>query len=183
MELNKIVAAILLAGVIAMTTGFVAELLVEPHELEQAAYTPGGAAPAPAEAPAETAPAVPSIDALLASADPAAGESTARACQACHSFDKGGPNKVGPNLYGVLGGPMAHAQGFRYSPAIAEKGAGGATWTYDELNTFLHAPREAIPGTIMSFAGVKDDQERANVIAYLRSLSDNPVPLPEAAAQ
>ena len=125
-----------------------------------------------AAAPSGPAP----IGPLLASADPAAGQAASKACAACHSFDKGGANKVGPNLYGIVGAKHGHIDGFAYSDAI--KGKAGP-WNYDELNKFLYDPKAYAPGTKMTFAGLKKDQERANVIAYLRSLSDNPAPLPQ----
>ncbi len=177
MELNKIFGAVLLAGLIAMLSGFASEVLVHPKKSEKNAYAvavPQGAAVAEKGAAAAAGPAA--IGPLLASADAAAGQGVAKACAACHSFDKGGANKVGPNLFGVVGGPKGHAAGFGYSDALVKT---GGSWSFDELNKFLHDPKAYAPGTKMTFAGLKKDAERANVIAYLRSLSDSPVPLPK----
>lgn len=178
METNKIFGAILLALLIGTMSGFIAEVLVHPRPVTQPGYViavPEAAAKADAAAPAGGgAPAA--IGPLLAKADPAAGQTAAKACAACHSFNKGEPGKVGPNLYGTVGAPKAHTQGFAYSDAIAKK---GGNWDYEELNKFLHDPKGYAPGTKMTFAGVKKDQERANLIAYLRSLHDNPPPLPQ----
>ena len=114
----------------------------------------------------------------LASATVEKGESAAKKCAACHTFGKGEPNRVGPNLYGVVGRPKGTEGGFAYSPAI--KGKGG-NWTVEDLDTFLAAPAEYAPGTKMSFAGIPRGSERADLITYLNSKSDNPQPLPKAA--
>ncbi len=132
-------------------------------------------AAAPAAAPAEDA-APADIKTLMASADPAAGQKVFNKCKACHTADKGGRNGVGPNLYNVVGGPRAHMEGFPYSSAMAEHHS--QTWTYDDLFVFLESPKDFVPGTKMTFAGLKNPEDRANVIAYLRSQSDQPVPLP-----
>lgn len=122
--------------------------------------------------------AVPIAD-LLAKADAKAGEAIFKKCQACHDGSKGGPNKVGPNLYGVVDRPIASHEGFAYSAAIKDFSKGGSEkWTFDHLNGFLHAPKKYIAGTAMGFAGLKKDEERANLIAYLATLADTPVPLP-----
>jgi cytochrome c len=115
------------------------------------------------------------LSALLASADPADGEKVFKKCKACHTAEQGGPNRVGPNLWNVVGGPKAHAEGFSYSDAIT--GLGG-DWTYADLNAFLEKPKDYAPGTKMTFAGLKKPEDRAAVIAYLRTLSDSPKPLP-----
>ena len=99
-----------------------------------------------------------------------------RICAACHSFNEGGRNAVGPNLYGVVGGPHAHREDFNYSAGM--KGLHDKTWDYEALNAFLNKPAAAVPGTRMAFAGLNQAKQRADVIAYLRSLSANPVPLP-----
>ena len=114
---------------------------------------------------------------MIAAADPAEGEKVARKCVACHSFDQGGPNKVGPNLYNVVGGPVAHLEDYNYSSAFEELHEAGETWTYDQLWTYLQDPRGTVPGTKMSFAGLKKDDELAAVIAYLRQQTENPPPL------
>ena len=119
---------------------------------------------------------------LLAAADPKAGEGAAKKCVACHTFESGEPNKVGPNLCGVVNRPIAAHEGYEYDDAMHAFAETAKTWTFENLNTFLHDPKGTVPGTKMAFPGLKDDKERANVIAYLSTLSDNPAPLPEAAA-
>ncbi len=120
------------------------------------------------------------IEALLASSSPERGQQAAKVCLACHTFEKGGPNKVGPNLWGVVGRPRASEAGFNYSAAMKSK---GGSWTFDELNKFLTNPRGYIPGTAMTFTGLPRDQQRADVINFLHTLSDKPVELPKQAAK
>ncbi|MDP9196550.1 MAG: cytochrome c family protein [Pseudomonadota bacterium] len=175
-ESNKVFAAVLLAGLVAMMSGFIAHVLSEPEMPEKNAYVVEVPQAGQGPGTASTAPAGPEdIRPLLASADLAAGQKITRACAACHSFDKGGPDKVGPNLWGVVGGPKAHRSGFSYSAAM--QGAGGE-WSYDELNHFLFSPKGYISGTKMVYGGVKDTKDRANLIAWLRSQADSPRPLP-----
>ncbi len=141
---------------------------------EEAAAGGGGEAAAPAAVP---------IAQLMASADAKAGETAFKKCQSCHDATKGGPNKVGPNLFGLVNRPIAKHEGFSYSAAMKDYSKGGEEkWTYDHLSHFLAGPKAYIPGTAMGFAGVKKDDERANLIAYLRTLADTPEPLPDPAA-
>ena len=114
--------------------------------------------------------------ALIKSADVAAGEKIAKRCAICHTFDKGAPNKVWPNLWNVVGGPHAHKEDFKYSDAMMA--LHDKPWTYEDLDAFLASPKDYAPGTKMAFAGLKKAEDRAAVIAYLRSLSDSPQPLP-----
>jgi cytochrome c len=127
------------------------------------------------ETPADAGPTV-SLGTLLASADASKGAATAKACMACHSFEKGGANKTGPNLWDVVERPIASHEGFAYSEGI--KGHSADKWSYDNLNAFILGPKNYIKGTKMGYAGLKKDADRANVIAYLASLSDAPKPFP-----
>jgi cytochrome c len=123
----------------------------------------------------------PPIAPLLATADPAAGESYAKkVCAQCHSLNEGGKAIIGPNLYGVVGGPHAHMPGFNYSDAMKAK---QGPWTYDELFAWLTKPDAYAPGTRMAFPGIKNEKLRLDVIAYLRTLSHDPAPLPTPEAQ
>ncbi len=178
MEFNKIFAAVLLAGIIAMFSGFVANKLVHPKDLKEDAVAVEGGAVVAGAGPAVEATAEP-ILALLADADLDKGLKLTKACAACHSFDQGGPNGVGPNLYGVVGAnKQAHA-GYSYSGSLNEQG--GNVWTYAELNKFLWKPKKYAAGTKMNYIGLKKPEDRAAIIAYLRSLSANPIALPSAA--
>ena len=129
-----------------------------------------GTAETPAAGPAL------SIGTLLATADVAKGAAAAKACAACHDFTKGGPNKTGPNLWDVVERQIASHEGFTYSEGFKTHAAD--KWTYDNLNAFITSPKDYMKGTKMGFAGLKKDQTRADVIAYLASLSDAPKPFP-----
>jgi cytochrome c len=135
-----------------------------------------GSAATPAAAPVD-------LGTLLASADPARGKGTAQVCASCHSFDQGGPNRVGPNLWGVVGRDIGSHAGFAYSPAVASH---PGNWTYEELDRYLTSPAREIPGNKMPFNGLRNPRDRANLLAYLGTLgaarAPYPAPRPVAAA-
>lgn len=174
MEFNKIFAAILVAGIVAMLGGFVAKQLVHPKKPAEYAYNVAEMESGPVGGSKAAGPEP--ILALIATADAARGEKIAKACAACHTFTKGGPNGVGPNLWGVIGGPKDHIAGFAYSGALLE--VGGPTWTYAELNKFLWKPKGYAPATKMSYPGLKKPEDRAALLAWLRTQADSPVALP-----
>jgi len=179
-QLNKILGAILGTLLFVMGIGFVAEAIYAPR-----ATGAGYALPSPSEeanpnAPAAAPAAIADIGTLLAKADPKAGESAAKKCGSCHDFTENGPNKIGPNLYGVVGRPIASHPGFAYSDDLSKHKAD--SWTYENLNVWLSGPKAFAPGTKMGYAGDKDDADRANIIAYLSTLSHSPVPFPAPGA-
>lgn len=179
LEFNKLAAGVLCGGLLLMGAGKFAGVLVHPEQLETNAYTVEVAeGAATAAAPTGPAPIEPILG-LLASADVASGQKIAKKCAACHSFDKGGPNKVGPNLFGVVMAAKGHVDGFAYSDALLTSGEND-NWTYTSLNHFLKKPKDYAPGTKMNFAGIKKASQRADLVAYLRSLADSPAALPTA---
>ena len=173
MEVNKGVAAVLVAGIAFFLTGTIGTILVRETPLKEPAIKIEGAAPAAApEGGAPKEEALPPVAPLLAKADPGQGEAlTKKLCVSCHTFDQGGKAGVGPNLYGVVGGPHGHMEGFNYSAALKSK---QGPWTFDELNEWLHKPSSYAPGTRMAFAGINNAQQRADVIDYLRTLVAQP---------
>jgi cytochrome c len=181
---NKLAGAILVAGVVAMAATVLANHLFpkdygrDDGERGFALVDPSLIGIAiPAAATATVAVADPILG-LLATASVEDGMRAFRKCAACHTPDKGGANRVGPNMWDIVNAKKGHADGFAYSQALLDK---GGNWNYASLNLFLYKPKEYIAGTKMNFAGIKDAQERANVIAYLRSLSDSPAALPSEA--
>jgi cytochrome c len=176
---NMISSAFLGAVFVVLTISFVSEGLFHSEAPEQEGFVIE-VANAPAAGPAgggeaELAP----ISPLLASADIEAGAKVFKKCAACHTADEGGANKVGPALWDIVNRPAGGADGFGYSAPMKEYGAEGSKpWEYENLNKFLLKPKAYIKGTSMGFAGLKKEKDRANVIAYLRSLSTNPAPLP-----
>jgi cytochrome c len=176
MEINKVIASFLVAGIVLSLASLAARDLVHPEELKQSAIKVAGA---PSEAGAGTArKEPPQIAPLLASANPAKGEADMqKLCSTCHEWTKGAQAKVGPPLYGVVGRERASVPGFDYSSALKSK---KGKWTYQTLSEWLTKPADFAPGTRMAFAGIGNEQERADIIAYLRTQADNPEPLPKA---
>lgn len=181
-EVNKVAGAILGTLTLAMGIGFFSGALVSPKKMVKAGYElpdtssgahGGGAAPAAAAA-AEP------IAKRLASADVGKGEASAKKCVSCHQFVKGGKNGQGPALYGVVMRAKGSHEGFNYSAGMkAAASADGGKWDYEALDKFIANPKAYVSGTSMGFAGIARPDERANVIAYLRSLAETPAPLPQ----
>jgi cytochrome c len=179
-EFDKIVGAIALAIFLFIFSDNIGDMLYHAKkytlqrgyqiEVEESSATTGGAA---AGIPDQI-----DIHAIMAAADAAAGEAVFKKCTTCHTPEKGGANKVGPNLWGIVGKKVATTASFDYSKAMVSRGAENISWSYEELYRYLYAPKKYVPGTKMAFAGIKKDVDRANLIAYLRTLSDKPNPLP-----
>ncbi len=172
---NTIAGWVLFAGIVALGSSIVASEAFHSEKPEKPGYPIAGveeenAGGGEAEQP---------IEAYLAKADPAKGGDVFKKCAACHNADKGGANQLGPNLWGVLGEPIGQGKGFAFSDALAKK---GGSWDWDNLAQWLKSPKGFAPGTKMTFAGLSNPQDRANVIAFLNQHSDGPKPLPAAPA-
>lgn len=178
-EINRILGWVLAALVAVLGLSIFTGYLFPVHEPEQRAYVvagveeeaPAGGAAADAEKP---------IELFLASADIARGEAQFRKCAACHTIEKGGAQGIGPNLWGIVGAKHAHIAGFGYSPAM--QATADKVWDWQTLSDWLKNPRAYLPGNRMSFAGLAKPQDRADLLAYLNSMSDRPLPLPSAPA-
>jgi cytochrome c len=185
-ELNKIIGAILGTLLFVMGAGFLAEAIYHPIEGRGPGYSlPEPEGEAGHGGTEEEAPVV-DLGTLLASANVEQGASAVSKCKGCHNFEEGAGNKQGPVLHGVAGRQIASVAGFTYGDALAAMGAEGETWTYQHLSDFLTAPKSFAPATKMNFGGVKNDAERANIIAYLASISPGapefPAPAPAEGA-
>jgi cytochrome c len=170
-ELNKIAGAVLGVALLVMGLNMLDSIVASPAKPtvpgyalpgdEAATTTAAAAAPAAAETP---------IDERMKVADAGRGERAVASCRACHTFDNGGANRVGPNLWKVVDGPKAHIDGFAYSAALRDRKAKGEKWGAAELDGFLKNPKAYLPGTTMGFAGVARPDQRADIIAYLATL-------------
>jgi cytochrome c len=173
---NTIAGWVLFSGIVALGSSIVASEAFHSERPEKMGYpiegveveSEGGAE---AEKP---------IEFYLASADPTNGANVFKKCTACHNAENGGPNALGPNLWGVLGEPIGQGRGFAFSDALAKV---GGTWNWNNLSDWLHSPKNFAPGTKMTFAGISNPQDRADVIAYLNQQSSSPLPLPAAPAE
>ena len=177
-EVNKLLGALLGTIFFVFSIALVSDGIFSSPEPAKPGYeivaeeAPAGETGGEAAKPEPIAP-------LLAKADPAAGEAVFKKCQACHTSDNGGANKVGPNLWGVIDRPIAAHEGFGYSAGMKAFAEGGKKWDYQLLSDFLTSPKAEVKGTAMGFAGLKKIEDRANILAYLRTLADTPVPLPQ----
>lgn len=177
-ELNKIAGAILLSFLVLMALGYVSNFIfatdspeVMGYEIEVAVAVTDGDEIVEEEG-------VVSVVVRLQDADEEAGVKVAKKCLACHSFESGGANKVGPNLWGIVNRTPAAVPDFAYSSGMVEYASEGV-WNFETLDRYLEKPRDVVSGTSMSFAGLKKPKDRADIIEYLRTLADSPVPLPE----
>lgn len=177
---NKIAGAVLGTLILILVINFATEALFESEKPEKEAYHVEGvvetASTGSATAPVEET--IPDWGTVLPKADVNAGKDIASRCLQCHDISKGGPNKIGPELWNVIGRARATEAGFSYSNAMASD---HNPWTYDKIFKFTHQPQVAVPGTKMSFAGLRSAEDRINLIAYLRTQEDSPAPIPAPA--
>jgi cytochrome c len=182
-EWNKIAGAVLGTLIFVLVVKFAAEAIFERPMPAKPGYVVEGVeantAAGPAAAAATEEP-LPDFGTVLPAADVAAGKEVASRCEQCHDLSKGGPNKIGPNLWGIVGRARATHPGFDYSSAMMSS---HAVWDYAELFRYLKSPQSMVPGTKMSFAGLRSAQDRIDLLAYLRTLSDNPMPIPAPAVK
>jgi cytochrome c len=171
-RLNQIAMAVLGALLLIFGTRTLINIAFEEHEPEKPGMEVAGTKPGekPGEKPAPAAGS--DLPALLAKGDVAKGETAAAVCKACHAFEKDAPSPIGPNLHNVVGRKIASVEGFNYSPALKAKA--GETWTYEHLDAMIHKPAEFAPGTLMAFPGLPEAQQRADVLLFLRTKTDNP---------
>lgn len=182
-EMNKVLGGLLGTAFVVFSISLVSDAIFASPVPEKPGFAIEAAEEASAGAGGAAAPAAVPVAQLLASANAEAGAAVFKKCTACHSIEKGGPNKVGPDLWGVVNRPIASHEGFAYSGGMKEFSEGGkVVWDFEHLNHFLAGPKAYIKGTAMGFAGIKKDDERANLLAYLNSQSDSPAPLPAADA-
>lgn len=187
--INKILIAIVFAVAVAYFSGFISKALIkvempkepvyaiapEPEEEIVAENTSGVAVEVVEELPQD-------LGSLLAAADASKGKKIFKACAACHTVDQGGANRVGPNLWNIVGRNIATAPGFGYSDAMKEHGREAGTWSYEMLDAYLTKPKAVVPGTRMAYGGMKNAAKRAALLAYLSSMSTDPVAFPDATA-
>lgn len=178
-EVNKIIGALLGVVFVIFSVSLISDVLFASPEPEKPGYAIEAMEGAAGGGEAKKEEGVEDIKPMLASADVDKGKAIFKRCHACHTDDQSGANKVGPNLWGVVDRPIASHEGFSYSAAMKDFSQGGEEhWTYDHLNHFLDNPKKLVPGTAMGFAGLPKAEDRANVIAYLRTQADEPYPLP-----
>ena len=177
-ELNKIAGAILFALLVIVSARTVTNIIFTVHKPEKPGMEVEIAEPAQADKKDGGKAEIP-LAQLLKEGDATRGQKAIKACAACHTFDDGGKNRIGPNLYGIVGQKLAGVDGFAYSEALTGK---GGTWGYEEMDAFLANPKAFAPGTKMAYAGLKNAKKRADLILYLRSLGGTPPPLPDVAA-
>lgn len=178
-EINKIAGAVLMTVLITTVIGHAGDILVPEPEAGQHIQIAGAAAGAKAGAATEVASAAAELKPIapfLAKANLENGKKLVNQCKACHTFGKGEPTRIGPNLYGIVGEKIAARSGFQFSDALKKL---SGDWGFDELNKWIDGPQKLAPGSKMTFAGIRDEQQRADLIAYLNSLSDSPKPLPQ----
>ncbi|HZP98831.1 MAG TPA: cytochrome c family protein [Reyranella sp.] len=176
---NTIAGCFLASALFAMVVGKVSNAVVSPHHLEKPALAVSNAAPEGEGAPKSAEADLPPIGPKLKDANVEHGKQIFKQqCFTCHNDEKGAANKVGPNQWNLVGRKKASEEGFSYSSALKEK---GGTWTYEDLNHMIFKPQAFVKGTKMAFAGLPKEQDRADLIAYLRTMNDNPPPLPDAA--
>lgn len=177
-QFNKIAGGVLTAALLIFGGRTLASMaLKEPHAEKPGYVIPVKAAAATAGAAAAAFNPKTIVEGLkkAAAGNVEAGRDVFKKCAACHTPNKGGENKVGPNLYGIIGRKLGSHAGFAYSDAVKNK---GGDWTYESAAAYLYNPKDSIPGNKMAFAGVQDTQDLVDVLAYLRTLDDSPKPLP-----
>jgi cytochrome c len=178
-EVNKLLGALLGTVFVVMSIAIISDGIFSSPAPERPGYEivateePAGGAAGGEEAAAQP------IGPLIAKADPKAGEAIFKKCTSCHTIEKGGPNKTGPNLYGVVNRPIASHEGFSYSAGMKAFAQDNKVWDYDHLNVFITSPKADVKGTAMTFAGLKKIEDRAALFAYLRTAADTPAPLPQ----